>query len=147
MSRDYRIWVRVEVGDVSEAIEVEEALEDLWPMRDDMSTRDAKPGLVRVSMQGDGRLTGGQTFEEFTASVQAVIWRRMQRYVPVSVSGACLEPHDIEVSTLKDFEAVRDAGLLNPQCGECAVELAFACGESLCDTCRKMIDMEAKRDG
>jgi hypothetical protein len=147
MSRDYRIWVRTEVADVSEAIEVEEAVEALWPVRDDMSTRDAQSGRIRVSMQGDGRLTGGQTFEEFAASVQAAIWRRVQRYVPVSVSGACLEPDDVEVGTSKDFEAARDAGLLNPQCGECEAELAFACGESLCDTCRKMVAMEAKRDG
>ena len=139
MSRDYRIWVRAEVANREDALDIEEAVGEIWPMQDVQGDYEMPPrGTVyRVSLCGDGALTGGLTLDMLARKIQREIWTRVQKYVDVSVSGVCLEPDEHVESCVLDFERDRDARLLDRECFDCGSCVPFGSGEIRCAVCER----------
>jgi hypothetical protein len=137
MSREYRIWVRADVVNREDALDIEEAVGEIWPMQDDHGDDGMPPrGTVyRVSLCGDGALTGGLTLDMLARQIQRKIWTRVQKYVDVSVSGVCLEPDEYVESCVLDFERDRDAKLLDMECCDCGDCVPFGSEGIRCAIC------------
>jgi len=149
MSRDFRIWLNTTVATHDEASDVEDVFSSVWPMQE--SSIDppsaAFPGTVRVSLRGDGSLNGGKHFYTIVTELKREIWRRLRRYVDVHVAGTSLEPNDTVMSTVTEFERMRDTGQLQRYCCDCGHDLKFESCSDQCEICKNMDAMEDKRDG
>jgi hypothetical protein len=149
MSREYRVWVTAAAASREEAQSIEQAVEEIWPVQD-ADAPGAIPqaaGTYRVILRGDGTLTGGRTLDVLAREIQRNVWTQIQKYVEIHVTGTCLEPDEVAVSTMADFEREWDVGMLDTYCCDCGERIPFGSGAPKCVACRKMDAMEVQRDG
>ena len=148
MSRDYRIWVLIFAENRKDAVAVEEAVTDLWPIRRSSITPTLTGGgKYAVHLVGDGTLVAGRMLEDLARDIQRGAWRAAGAYVEVQVSSVSLNPCDAMTSRREDFERDRSAGALDGTCIDCDAGVPFGSGACQCEDCRNWAEREGHGDG
>ncbi|MFA4971245.1 MAG: hypothetical protein WC683_01445 [bacterium] len=147
MSREYRVWVDVEVASQREQRMAQEALEEEWnlSLECDMWAPPGQPVRFSVHGHGDGYLTGGCAPETRATDLQRAVWRALQRYVPVKVMMMRIDDPDLVFPPTEGaFDAAREAGQLDRECYDCGEPIPFGAVGDICEDCLRASE---DRDG
>jgi len=94
MSRCYRMEVRVWGFKLAHASEIDDAMSKEWRFED--SHYENEPG-PSITLCGEDSLCGGETEEQFTDRISAVVWDANQGFCSVEVYATYLEDLPCEV--------------------------------------------------
>jgi hypothetical protein len=149
MSKEYRVWVDVQVATLDEAWAVEEALEEFWPFdlkHEEGFAQPGKRGILEVRGHGDGSIGSGWSPEQMAVDLKRLVWKTLQRYVEVTVQTRCIEPDDTICCDELEFKLARDGGLINWACDTCGNYLPFGSKKGECAECKRE-DVEEGQNG